>query len=174
MFFLLVQGSLIKIKQHRKNITHMQWFSLLKNCSLYTCFVFKKNICIVLLTSIVLFASYFNLKQIKEHPSQVKTIFSVKKELDSQITGNINIFRYQDSNMIAMPIFYLFYYQNRVNDKGQSFGFCDNNRFTCPSGQFISKSNYFVYKLDDLKNKSNFNQLTSQNIYQILMVNYGN
>ncbi|MDD2483020.1 MAG: hypothetical protein PHE32_00425 [Candidatus Shapirobacteria bacterium] len=147
---------------------------LISSWILINLYTFKKYFCIVLLTSIIIFASYFNLKQIKDHPSQLKTIISIKKELDSQITGNINVFRYQDSSMIAMPIFYLFYYQNRINDNGQSFGFCDNNRFTCPQGQFISKSNYFIYKLDDLKDKTNFNQLTPQNIYQILMVNYGN
>lgn len=147
---------------------------LISSWVLINLYTFKKYICVVLLTLIVLFASYFNLKQIKDHPSQLKTILSIKKELDSQIDGNINIFRYQDSSMIAMPIFYLFYYQNRVSDNGQSFGFCDNNRFTCPPDQFMSKSNYFIYKLDDLKDKTDFNQLTPQNIYQILMVNYGN
>jgi hypothetical protein len=147
---------------------------LISSWILINLYNFKKYICIFLLTLIVFFASYFNLKQIKDHPSQIKTIISIKKDLDYQINGNINIFRYQDSSMIAMPIFYLFYYQNRVSDNGQSFGFCDNNRFTCPTGQFMSKSNYFVYKLDDLKDKTDFNHLTTQNIYQILMVNYGN
>lgn len=147
---------------------------LISSWILINLYNFKKNICVILLTLIIIFASYFNLKQIKEHQSQFKTVFSIKKELDSQINGNINIFKYKDSNMIAMPIFYLFYYQNRINDNGQSFGFCDNSRFVCPEGQFMSRNNYFVYKLDDLKNKTDFNQLTPQNIYQILMVNYKN
>lgn len=147
---------------------------LISSWILINLYNFKKYVCVVLLTLIVLFASYFNLKQIQDHPSQLKTILSIKKELDSQITGNINIFKYQDSNMIAMPIFYLFYYQNRIDDNAESFGFCDNNRFSCPRGYFMSNHNYFVYKLDKINNQTDFNQLTPQSIYQILMVNYGN
>ncbi len=147
---------------------------LISSWILINLYNFKKNICVILLTLIVFFASYFNLKQIKEHPSQNKAIFSIKKELDSQVKGNIKIFGYKDSNMVAMPIFYLFYYQNRISDNGQSFGFCDNNRLTCPSGYFMSKNNYFIYKLDELKNKTDFNQLTPESTYHILMVNYGN
>lgn len=147
---------------------------LISSWILINLYNFKKNICVILLTLIIIIASYFNLKEIKEHQSQFKTVFSIKKELDSQINGNINILKYKDSNMIAMPIFYLFYYQNKINNNGQSLGFCDNNRFTCPQGYFMSKSNYFIYKLDDLKDKTDFNQLTPQNIYQILMINYGN
>lgn len=147
---------------------------LISSWILINLYNFKKSICIVLLTLIIFSASYFDLKQIKEHPSQAKTIFSIKKELDNQVKGNVKIFGYKNSNMLSMPVFYLFYHQNRIDDNGQSFGFCDNNRLLCPSGQFISKDNYFIYKLDEIKSKTDFNQLTPQNIYQILMINYGN
>ncbi len=135
---------------------------------------FKKNICLILLISLISFASYSNLNQIKQHPSQMKTIFSIKSQLDSQINGSVDFYKYQDSNMVAMPLFYLFYYQNRIDNNGQKLVLCDNNRFSCPSGSFLSQNNYMVYKLDTFQNDSYLYQLTPQNIYQILMVNYGN
>ena len=134
---------------------------------------FNKKIGIALTILVVTIALYSDIKQIIQHPSQAKTIQSIKKSLDSTIAGNVKIFKYDDSNMIAMPIFYLYYYQNRVNNNGKPLGFCDANRYTCPAGQFIEKNNYRVYQLDKINQTAGFNQLTPKNVYEILMVNYG-
>jgi hypothetical protein len=134
---------------------------------------FNNKAGVVLLLLIMAIAVHSDIEQIIAHPSQAETILSIKKSLDSMMTDNVRIFKYDDSNMIAMPIFYLYYYQNRISENGESLGFCDANNFACPGGQIMEKDNYRVYSLDRMKQTIGFNQLTPKNIYGILMVNYG-
>ncbi|MDD4027279.1 MAG: glycosyltransferase family 39 protein [Candidatus Shapirobacteria bacterium] len=178
VFSLLIQVFLLRYyKGPRSNEYLIAFYGsiiLISSWILINIYSFKKSVGVILLSLIIILASSFAFKQIKQNPSQAKTIFSIKKELESQIKENINIFGYKNSNMVSLPIFYLFYYQNRIDDNGQPFAFCDNNRFVCPTGQFMTKDNYLIYKLDEIKDKTDFNQITPENIYQILMVNYGN
>jgi hypothetical protein len=134
---------------------------------------FSQKIGILILIIFLSLTTFQNYQTIKKYPSQANLVFSVKKELDLKVKENINIFQYQDSNMFTMPLFYLYYFQNRVSDDGKAIGICDSNRHECPQKFFLEKNNYRLYELNSPTETAVFNQVTSRQIYEILYINYG-
>lgn len=173
---MLIQVFLMRYYQGARSNEYLIAFHgniiLITSWILINVYKFKNKTGVVLIIMIITLALYSNIKQIVEHPSQAKIIISIKNSLDSNIVGNVKIYKYKDSNMIAMPIFYLYYYQDRINENGKSLGLCDANRYKCPDGQIIEQNNYRVYYLNEMSQNIDFNQLTPHNVYEILMVNY--
>jgi len=149
------------------------WIILISSWILINIHKFNQKIGIGLVLLVVSLALYSSIKEVVMYPSQAKTILAMKKEIDTRFGGNIRIFNYDNSNMIAMPMFYLYYFEKRVGEDGVALGFCNKEKYICPEGQIIEKRNYRVYKLDELTDVMRFNQLTPKYVYEILMVNYG-
>jgi hypothetical protein len=129
----------------------------------------KKLMGIMLMLPILCLAAKSNLDSIRLHPSQAKTILEIKKALDTKVPGEVVIKNYKQSDMASTPLFYLYYRENRISDKGTEIGVCDANRYVCPMGGALDMSNYKIYMDEGLK----WDLLTSENIYNRLMVNYG-
>lgn len=139
-------------------------------CSWVTIELFKLNKFIggIILGVILIIAGINNWNNIVKHPSQAKAILEIKKELDKKYLGKVNIDNYSQSDMISMPLFYLYYFENRIGD-GANLSVCDGNRYACPSGEIINKNKYRIYEAKILGE----NLLTPENIYKRLWVNYG-
>jgi hypothetical protein len=129
----------------------------------------KKYMGVILAAVIIVMAGRTNWIEIKQYPSQAKTILEIKKELDMQVPGKVRLEDYQESDMVAMPLFYLYYRENRIDSKGTTIGFCDGNRYGCPIGETMLKNNYRIY----VDGNENWYELTPENVYGRLMVNYG-
>ncbi|MCX6726361.1 MAG: hypothetical protein NTY75_00900, partial [Candidatus Shapirobacteria bacterium] len=123
---------------------------------------------LIILGVVIILAGVNNWQNIKQSPSQAKAILEIKKELDSKINGQIRIEHYQQSDMVSLPIFYLYYRENRIGDQNK-ISICDGNKYSCPNGEIINKNNYKIY----LNSALVWDKLTPENIYDRLMVNYG-
>lgn len=121
----------------------------------------------IILGTVIILASVNNWQSIKKYPSQAKIILEIKEEIDAKIKGSITMEQYQQSDMVSMPLFYLYYRENRIGD-GAKISLCDSNKYNCPNGEVINKKNYRIY----LGNSFNWDKLTAENIYERLMVNY--
>ena len=120
-----------------------------------------------LLGIVIITASINNWKMIKNNPSQAKMMLELKKELDKKYLGKIAMYQYQQSDMVSLPLFYQYYFENRIGE-GKEISFCDGNRYTCPGGEMMIKNKYWIYE-----GSNQWDKLTAENIYSRLMVNYG-
>jgi len=131
----------------------------------------NKVIGVGLVVAVTVLAGWSNIKIMRERPSQVVAVTTMKKQLDSQFPGKISVYNWQESNMVAMPLFYLWYRENKIGSAEEKIGFCDANRYVCPEGQVLEMDHYRAYKLGDT---TGFEQLTDKSIYYgTLYVNYG-
>ena len=118
---------------------------------------------------ILVWATINNWQVIWREPSQANEMMEIKAELDKRIEGGVEIFHYMSSDMVSLPIFYLYYRENRIGE-GEAVSFCDGNKYDCPSGEIINRNNYRVYRG---RVNEGWYRLTDKNIYERLMVNYG-
>ncbi len=101
--------------------------------------------------------------------SQIEEIVAIKKEIDEEAGDKKVIFyNYEQSDMASLPLMYLYYWENKIDEEGVAVGVCDGNRYKCPPSDFKSGRNYNIYY--DLKTE--WTKLTPENVYQRLRVNY--
>ncbi len=145
---------------------------LLLTWILLTVYDWKKRWGQLLLVVFLMASGWSNWRMIKERQSQARLILDLKSDLDKTIgRNNVDVYNFRESNMVAMPLFYLWYRENRINEKGVKIGFCDANRYgDCPNGEIKRVKNYKVYQLE---NEDGFDQLTPEKVYGTLMINYG-
>jgi hypothetical protein len=124
---------------------------------------------IVILGLVLMVAGWQNWRIINNRPSQAKMIEEINNKLTIEGISKIDIYNYQESNMVSLPVFYLRYVDNLISTDGQKIGFCDGSRYSCPKGEMFERKNYKVYKLDKT---IGFSQLTPKIIYDMPMVNY--
>jgi len=130
----------------------------------------KKIVGGIFLGIILVLAIKSNWQVIWKQPSQAKEMMEIKAELDEEIEGKVEIFHFASSDMVSLPIFYLYYKEDRLGGSGEKIFFCDGNKYECPKGEIILKNNYRVYVGEEFED---WYQLTPKNIYDRLMVNYG-
>lgn len=135
---------------------------------IWTLWEWKKWLGGIILGVILMMATLSNWRIIWNNPSQARAMLELKNELDEEIEGKVEIYHYRQSDMVSLPIFYLYYRENRIGE-GEEISFCDGNRYSCPEGEMINKNNYRVY---EGRIKEGWDQLTAKNIYERLMVNY--
>lgn len=174
---MLIQVILMRMYQGPRSGGYLYAFHgliiLISSWILINVYKFNKKIGIGLMVLMMSLAVYSSVMEVLVYPSQAKDILAMKRKIDASVGGKVRIFNYDNSNMIAMPMFYLYYFENRVSEDGVALGFCNKEKYICPEGQIIEKRNYRVYKLDELVDVMRFNQLTPKYVYEILMVNYG-
>jgi hypothetical protein len=138
-------------------------------CSWITSEWFKLNKYVggFLLGVIIILASVNNWQNIKQNPSQARDILEIKREIDRKINGSVSIKHFQQSDMVSMPVFYLYYRESRIG--GQNvISICDGNKYTCPTEEDFNNRNYRIYVNQDF----GWYKLTPENVYDRLMVNY--
>ena len=129
----------------------------------------NKYLGVIILGGVLVLAGINNWKNIYEHQSQAKIILEIKKEIDEKIKYPIVIEHFKESDMVSMPLFYLYYRENRINNDGVIISICDGNKYECPDKEAINKNNYRIY----INKSFEWYRLTPENIYERLMVNYG-
>lgn len=132
-------------------------------------FKLNKYLGIIILSTVLILAGINNWKNIYEHQSQAKTILEIKKEIDERIKYPVMIEHFKESDMASMPLFYLYYLENRIDKNGVTISICDGNKYECPDKEAINKNNYRIY----INKSFEWYRLTPENIYGRLMVNYG-
>jgi len=129
----------------------------------------NKYVGLIILSTVVILAGIKNWQNIVLNRSQSKDILEIKKTIDEKYVGKFKFEQYKESDMVSLPIFYLYYRENRIDNAATKISFCDGNKYACPKGETISKNKYNIY----IDNKENWDELTAKNIYDRLMVNYG-
>lgn len=132
-------------------------------------FKLNKYLGIIILSTVLILAGINNWKIIYEHQSQAKTILEIKEELDKNNKGPMVIEHFKESDMASMPLFYLYYRENKIDNNGTKISVCDGNKYQCPGGETIIRNNYRIY----INKNFEWYELTPENIYGRLMVNYG-
>lgn len=132
-------------------------------------FKMNKVIGLFILSTFVVLAGAKNWQNIEQHPSQAKLILEIKNEIDKKIKGQVTIEQYQQSDMVSLPLLYLYYRENRLDSVGTKLSFCDGNRYQCPSRETIKKNKYFIY----INNGESWDKMSPENVYGRLMINYG-
>jgi len=155
--------------------TFIAYFIFLTAWSLYQIIHQKRFLGLFLFFSLLTFSFYQNYLIIKQKNSQASIIFEIKKDIETQ-TGQDKFSYYtkSGSNMLNMPLFYLFYDNDQIDPDAYKIGSCeisDNN--ICPDSESIlsQHQNYIIYDLSKL-NIDDFQPLTAKIIYNWLYTNY--
>lgn len=122
----------------------------------YGLFCLSKYPKIFILTSIIISATFFNIKNISQY-SQAPKIFQLKQSLDRQFSGKISLYSYPNSHMASLPVTYLLYRESRLSQDGT------------PVGIQIVDQDYQIIPLPDPKISD---LLTPQKIYSWIYINY--
>ena len=80
-------------------------------------------------------ASIPNFNLVYKHPSQVQKIYALKKIIDENYEGKLAIYSSPTLDMAAMPIFYLYYRENKIDPAGTPIQITidpQNNYFASP------------------------------------------
>lgn len=147
----------------------------------------KRNLGLIIISLLLLISTIGNLKIINFKGNSAK-IFPIERELQSKIQGKISLYNYNHnpSNSLTFPLFYLLVREGKINRDGYKVGACINflregvnktQTENCPSeGILIEKNSYRLYDLSGFSAKeiasSGFTQVTSQDLFNILYVNY--
>lgn len=156
-------------------ITFHPYFILLSALCLNS---FTKNKLLKTLTIITFLtlALITNIKIINQK-SQAQEIINIKKQINQ---NNVDIYSLNGDRQITLPLFYLFYQQNRINSKnGYKIATCrPNEKINCPDDSYLiaSSSNYNIYSINHLSDQDleSYYQFTPQRIYNSLYINYPN
>ena len=151
--------------------TFIAFFIFLTSWSIYQIiYRFKKSGKIIFI-ALVCVLSYQNYNLIITQTSQAQKIIKIKKNIETETNQNTFSF-YTDSgsNMINMPLFYLLYDNHQITSAGYKIGTCNHN---CPDPDKIITNSppYLIYNLNQ-PDLTNYQQLTSEKIYNWLYVNY--
>lgn len=129
----------------------------------------KQKLVGVGLMGMMLLASGKNNWELMKRKSQVEEIVIIKQEIDKKAEDKKVIFyNYEQSDMASLPLMYLYYWENKIDEEGMVVGVCDGQRYECPPGDFKSERNYNIY----YNSKTEWTKLTPENVYQRLRVNY--
>jgi len=128
-----------------------------------------------LLILFVIFLVYQNRLFVDQENSQAPLILDIKKEVEAKTGQNqFTFYTKAGSNMINMPLFYLFYDNHQINENGYKIGTCKIDSETqCPNHQKIisQRQNYIIYDLND-QDLSSYQAITAKIIYNWLYINY--
>lgn len=151
--------------------TFIAFFIFLTSWSIYQILFRFKKFGKIIFTSLICTLLYQNHTLITTQTSQAQKIIKIKEEIETK-TGQTIFSFYTDSgsNMINMPLFYLLYNNNQIASDGYKIGTCNDN---CPDPDKIiaNSSPYLIYDINQI-NTTDYQQLTSQKIYNWLYVNY--
>lgn len=161
-------------------IVFQPFFVFLTGWSVSVLFKTNKYLGLGILTLIILVSIPGNWQIVNNNKSQVADILSLKNSLDSQITGPVRIYGDEKSNMIALPLYYLYLKENRISDSGQEIVTCENriiyggdaseSRWSCPENipVIAGKNNFKIYLRKELTGEFPAAELNQDKIYNWL------
>ena len=176
----LIQIILIRYYQGPRSeeyfFTFIAYFIFLTAWSFYQ--ILRQNIIIgkTLLSLLVIFLVYQNYPLIIQKNSQAPLILDIKQDIEIKTGQNqFAFYTKSGSNMINMPLFYLFYDNHQIDDSnGYKIGTCKIEAInTCPQTNHIlsQRQNYIIYDLSD-QDLSSYQPITAKIIYNWLYTNY--
>lgn len=180
-FFLIILSSflfqiiLIRYYKGPRSIeyffTFIAYFIYFTGWSLHQIITKSKLIGYTLLLSLSVLLLFQDYQLITTQTSQAQQILSIKQELETK-TGQNQFAFYTESgnNMINLPLFYLLYDQNQIQDDAYKIGTC--NQF-CPPAEkiLVSSAPYTIYDLTN-QDLNQYQHLTANKIYNWLYINY--
>ena len=133
-----------------------------------------KSLGFILFGLFLLLSTWSNISIIKGY-TQRPFISQIKRTIDNQTRGKnqdkIDLYEAGNSDLISLPLFYLYLRENRISDNGFKLGSCEYN---CPSDgvPFLVKGTYSFYNLQDANPLQiadlSFKKVTLQRIYNYL------
>lgn len=131
----------------------------------------KQNVLGIGLMAVFLLMSTLSNFKIIQGYTQKPLILQLKKALDSQSKNIVSLYSNEHSNMVSLPLFYLYFKENKLSQQGYKIGACEQ---WCPQNTvpFLKKENYSLYDLNNLSEDQlkslDFKRLTSEQIYDWL------
>ncbi len=98
-----------------------------------------------------------NVKAISQ-PSQVKIIYEIKQAIDKNVQGNVKFYKIGNSNMLTLPLMYLYDREGRLDESGTGVVTA------------IGKNGYDVGPWD--KNQIGVESVSKKDIYSWIYINY--
>jgi hypothetical protein len=146
---------------------------------------FNKYLGIGLCIAILLITLPANIAIVRNNGSQVSTIVTVKKQIDST-DRNVQILSDENSRMLALPLYYLYSKENTISESGTELIACEKKlikdsdgvteKWSCPIEitPIAETENYKVYKRESLSSEQQkqFSEIKSEEIYSWLYTHY--
>ena len=135
----------------------------------------KYKFVFVILTGFCVVSSLLSCQKIIGQKSQAQEILSIYNQIQKD---KIDFYNLNSSSQLNLPLFYLFYRQNRLDEQvGYKIGTCQpSEEVVCPSADLIiaSSKNYQVYDLNSytVDQLLPYFQFTPEIVYNWLYINY--
>lgn len=135
----------------------------------------KKQVGILFFVILIAICTYSNINIIKGL-TQKPLIYEIKNQIDIKEGREIDLYSIEESNMISLPLFYLYLYEKRIKEDGAKIGVCEG-KFTsgkirnCPSDPtpMLIKNNFYIYDLENLSGDKirelKFERMSAEKIY---------
>lgn len=190
-FAFVLQAVMLRYYKGTRSVEYLNVFLpfiiFFTSWAIWSFYKINKYLGVALIVAFVVVSSYSNIKTINSF-GQFQKIISLKKVLDNEPKTNIQMYSFGNSSMVSLPLFYLFYYEDRAANEGRKIGACEyimvfneetfEREISCPfKDQVVAEVNpYVVYNLDNLL-KENLDkefpkQITAEEIYSWLTANY--
>lgn len=169
-------------------IVFQPFFIFFTGWSVWVFYKLYKPAGLVLILILLLSAMPANWAITQDNHSQVTDIFAIKRAIDSKVSDSINLISDTNSNMVSLPLYYLYLKENRTSDSGKEIFACQNHilkdergidsKWSCPSdtqtiAEILDYKIYYKNNLspDQLK-ELNLASLEKERIYNWLYDNY--
>lgn len=141
----------------------------------------QKYLALAILTITLIVAGYSNW-QIVTRGSQIKLMQALKQNLEAKKAGPFQVYSFDNSYNISLPLFYLLQSEGKINPSGGKIGACDHlitrtadltgYDDNCPDGDnlIVEGGQYRVFDLN--KGERNLFKVTPEKIYSWLYNNY--
>lgn len=161
-------------------IVFQPFFVYLTGWSIWILFKTKRYIGAGILIVIILVSIPGNWQIVNNNQSQAADIFSLKSSIDGKISGPVKIYSDEKSNMVALPLYYLYLEENRISESGQEIFVCENriiyggdaseSKWSCPEDLPViaEKNNFKTYRKDKLTPGFTPTELNQEKIYNWL------
>lgn len=183
LFLLVYQG----VRSPVYLIVFHSFFVFLLGWILLNFYNFNKYIGLGVFIVILLITVPANIKIVKNNGSQISTIMSIKEQIDQTLNNSdVYVLNDQSSNMLSLPIYYLYKKENRVYENGNRIVLCENKliktsdgiteKWSCPIEVPViaEYDKYKVYAQEKLSNdlQEVFLEMDSTSIYNSLFKTY--
>lgn len=142
--------------------------------ALYRFYNIQKNLGIAALFGILIICSYSNINILKGY-TQNPLILEIKNQIGERAARGIQIYQTPSSEMISLPLYYIYQESDQITDAGFKIGVCDekiiNGSTSCPQHlvPFLKKGSYLIYDLNQNKGQDElFEKIEAIKIYSKL------
>ena len=167
-------------------IVFQSFFIFLSGWIIFQFQFIHKYLSLLLLIILLMITLPANIKTFQNNNSQISIISSIKEKIDLEIFTDVKILSDQNSNMISLPLYYLYKKENKISESGIEIIVCENKlvktedgiteKWSCPVDitPIAETDTYKIYKKDSLstEQQEQFTEIKSEEIYNSLYTNY--